>query len=336
MDCSESRAMGCSLKKMANGSPVMCAAEQIGLTAMHTLFVREHNRLARLIKKKNRNWTDEQIYQLARKIVGAEVQIITYKEFLPALLGWRAPSPLGGWNYDKAANPTITTEFATALYRFGHSMLAPNLALINERGDTFGSVPLREAFFNVTYYDNNPALIDDVLRGLVYQSAQEVDAKVVEDVRSFLFGMGGVGMDLAALNIQRGRDHGLPDYNTVRTYYGLAKVKTFGEISKDPQVQASLAGMYHSVDNIDLWVGALCEDHLSGNCNVGQLLATAIREQFERLRDGDRFFWTRDEDLKTSTVRGIINLYGVRLSDIIKWNTNVRRLPFDVFHVYGQ
>ena len=79
--------------------------EQVGLIAMHTLFVREHNRLADLIARQDRRLNDEQIYQLARKIVGAEMQIITYKEFLPALLGWYAPSPYGGRKYNPGCGP---------------------------------------------------------------------------------------------------------------------------------------------------------------------------------------------------------------------------------------
>ncbi len=249
------------------------------------------------------------------------------------MLGWHAPNRLGGWNYDQRLDPSITTEFATALYRVGHTMLASNLALVDEYGHT-DYLPLRDAFFNTSHFKNDPHLIDDVLRGLAAQSAQEIDARIVEDVRSFLFGLGGIGMDLAALNLQRGRDHGIPDYNTIRDYYGLRRIKSFADISEDPQIQADLAEMFGNVDNIDLWVGAICEDHLGGNCSVGSLLATAIRDQFERLRTGDRFFWKRDQDLKTATVRRIIDLNRVRLSDIIKWNTDIRDINYDVFHVY--
>ena len=86
------------------------ANEQIGLIAMHTLFVREHNRLADLISSHYPDTDDEQIYQLARKIVSAEIQAITYKEFLPALLGPYAPD-LGSYTgYDASVDPTLANE----------------------------------------------------------------------------------------------------------------------------------------------------------------------------------------------------------------------------------
>src|SRR5690606_5728742 len=91
------------------------ANEQLGLTAMHTLFVREHNFLANKIRKKHPLYSGKQIYQLARALVGAEMQKITYSEFLPVLLGSHALRPYRG--YKKSVNPSIANVFSTAAYR---------------------------------------------------------------------------------------------------------------------------------------------------------------------------------------------------------------------------
>ncbi len=200
------------------------ANDQVGLTAMHTLFVREHNRLADLLATQNPVLTDEDLYQTSRRIVGAEMQIITYNEFLPMLLGPGTPSSLG-YVYDPAVNASMGNEFSTAFYRFGHSMLDPNLLLVDNSGTTTGTLALRDAFFNPDFLKADPTRVDQLLMGLSVQQAQEIDTLLIDDVRNFLFGPpGSGGMDLAALNIQRGRDHGLPDYNTLRVAYGLAPV----------------------------------------------------------------------------------------------------------------
>ena len=110
------------------------ANEQLGLSCMHTIFVREHNRLAALISAEHPMWDDEQVYQRARKIVGAEVQAITYREFLPALIGALAPDP-SAFTYDPARDPAITNEFASALYRIGHTMVSDQLIMMGDDGD---------------------------------------------------------------------------------------------------------------------------------------------------------------------------------------------------------
>ena len=123
------------------------ANEQLGLTAMHTLFVREHNRLAKLIKKRKPDWSGDQIYQKARQLVGAEMQAITYREFLPALLGRRAIPRYRGYRPDVPGG--IANMFSTAAYRFGHSAISSQLRRLDEDGNetSFGHLALRDAFF---------------------------------------------------------------------------------------------------------------------------------------------------------------------------------------------
>jgi len=308
------------------------ANEQVGLTAMHTLFVREHNRLADRIAQVFPHADDEQIYQLARKIVGAELQIITYNEFLPALLGPYAPSLSDYTGWDAGINPSIANEFSTALFRVGHTMLSPDLLLADKSG-VFGALPLRDAFFNPDFLANNPQNVDYLLKGFTQQQAQEIDSYLVDDVRNFLFGPPGAGgLDLASLNIQRGRDHGLPPYNGLRAAYGLEPADDFGDISSNPDVADALAVVYDSPDEVDPWVGALAEDHLAG-ASVGPLIAVGLIDQFLRLRDGDPFFFLNDPDLAHARIRTIIDLRDLRLCQVIRWNTGISKLPKNVFFV---
>ena len=312
------------------------ANEQIGLSALHTLFVREHNRLATAIAAADSTLGDEEIYQIARRIVGAELQVITYHEFLPALLGADALRPYSG--YSDTVDPRIANVFSAAAFRFGHSMLVPELLRLGPDGATIaaGPIALRNAFFQPAEIIDTG--IEAVLLGLSRQQAQEIDTRIVDDVRNFLFGPPGAGgFDLASLNIQRGRDHGLPPYNTVRLAYGLTPVTDFFEVTGDPELAAALAGVYASVDDIDLWVGILAEDHLPGS-SVGELLSAILIDQFERLRDGDRFFYLNDPffvDNPLLAAIGIVDIGAIRLSHILYFNTAYGDFQGNVFLTPG-
>ncbi len=131
--------------------------------------------------------------------------------------------------------------------------------------------------------------IEGLLKYAASAQSAEIDTQIVDGVRNFLLtGPGGINLDLAALNIQRGRDHGLADYNATRVAYGLAPVDSFDDITSDVALQETLAEVYGSVEDVDLWIGSLAEDHLQGS-SVGELVRTIVADQFQRLRDGDRF-----------------------------------------------
>ena len=314
------------------------ANENIELTAMQTLFVREHNRIADILATNHPTWTDEQLYQEARRLVIAELQIITYTQWLPALLG---PGALPFYTgYKPNVNPSISNEFSTAMFRFAHSQLDNGIDRLNNDGtdSAAGGVDLAQAFFNPTLI--NPAGITDpfsgqlstdidpILKGAASGNAQEVDLLAVRDIRNLLFGPPGAGgSDLIARDIQRGRDHGLTDYNSMRAAYGLPRVTSFAQITKDVQVQQKLQQLYGSVDNIDVFVGALAEDHVPGS-DVGPLTQAVLVNQFTRLRDGDRFFYL-NQSWNLEEI-GIL-LHSNTLAKVIENNTSITNLQSNVF-----
>merc|ERR1712137_1005002 len=108
------------------------------------------------------------------------------------------------------------------------------------------------------------------------QVCQEVDAQIVDDVRLTLFDDGC--LDLAALNIQRGRDHGIPPYNDVREAMGLSRAQSFADVTSNGDLQQKLEAAYSSVDAVDAWVGGLAENVDSGA--VGELFGEIIADQF--------------------------------------------------------
>ncbi len=301
------------------------ANEQVGLTALHTLFVREHNYQADCIRNDAPQLPGEDVYQLARAIVVAEIQAITYREFLPMLLGPNALAPYDG--FDHEVQPDNANVFAGAAFRVGHTLLPSVLPRIDASGTEIpqGHLALADAFF-----DPQPILdagIDPLLRGLGSARAEEIDAVVVDDIRNFLFGDPGQGgLDLAALNLQRGRDHGLPRYNHARRDMGLRPRSSFAEVSSNPQVVARLEAIYDDVNDIDVWLGGLCEDHESGMM-VGELFATIITRQFVAFRDGDGFWYQ-----KTLPAEWIGYVEQQDLATIIRRNTAIgSELPDNVF-----
>ncbi len=304
------------------------ANEQVGLSAMHTLFVREHNRLAAEIAANDPSLDGETIYQEARRIVGALMQVITYNEFLPALLGPNAL--LNYFGYHWAVSPAITNEFSTAIYRFGHSALSPTLLRLDAAGNEIpeGHLPLRDAFFRPDRLVDEGG-IEPILRGLAAQACSPIDLEVVDDVRNFLFGPPGAGgFDLASLNIQRGRDHGLSSYSSARAVLRLRPKRSFAAISSDPDIQARLASVYSTVDDIDLWVGMLAEDPFNGG-HVGELAHHVIKSQFEALRAGDRYWYQN-----SLTPSEIADVEATTLADVIRRNTSIdAEISDDVFHV---
>lgn len=301
------------------------ANENLALTSLHTVFMREHNRLAAEYSTKFPEASDEQIYQAARKVVGAQVQKITFDEFLPSLLGEELPEYEG---YNSQANPRISNLFTSAAFRMGHSQVGHAIRRIEENGDEteHGHLCLRSGFHQAPRLENEGG-IEPVLRGLSEYLQEATDTKVVDDLRNFLHGKPGRGgLDLAAINIQRGRDHGLPSFNEVRASYGLSRYESFEQISDQSEVVQALKSVYSSPDQLDPWVGFLSEQHKPGS-SVGPTLQTVLKDQFTRLRDGDRFFYRNDPDVQQLAP----DIDKTRLVDIIKRNTGIENIQDDLF-----
>lgn len=334
------------------------ANEHVVLTCMHTLFVREHNRYCRIAATALRDShvlcedpaaRDEQIFQRARRYIGAVMQVITFGEFLPTLLGKRM-SCIGSWKrYDPNVDASISNLFSTACYRLGHSMLSESIILKD-----CSRMLLRDAFFKPELVDEYG--IEQFLGGLHKQVMRRIDTRIVESVRSFLFrtpgGSDNMLGDLAAFNVLRGRDHGLPDYNTCRQAFGLNPKATFDQITSDGDLARDLACLYGgNIDTVDPWIGGLAEDHEEGG-NMGEFIRAVLVDQFTRLRDGDRFWYRNDAALKTELCQlgdqrkellggdcqndPIEQLEGVTLAHILCKNTKLKRIPDDVFRTCAE
>lgn len=275
--------------------------EQPDLAVIHTIWMREHNRLALQLAKINPHWDDETLFQEARRIVVAQMQHIVYNEWLPIIIGKECmvnndilPRRQGhSRDYNPSVNAAILNEFATAAFRFGHTLVQGMVQLFGKNHQKTEEVEL-SGHFNSPHLLYTPGKLDEFLRGLAKQPIQKYDNFVTQELTNKLFQGPNMpfGMDLVALNIQRGRDHGIPPYNDLREVCGLPRARTFEDlldVLPGPVVQR-LSGIYASVDDIDAFVAGISERSVPGAI-LGPTFKCIISDQFIRLRRGDRFFY---------------------------------------------
>lgn len=135
--------------------------------------------------------------------------------------------------------------------------------------------------------------IDDFIRGLAAQPAQNVDRHFSNQLTDHLFqGNLDIGLDLFALNLQRGRDHGLAPYNDWREVCGLKRARRWEDLEEhmEPPTILALSRLYQSIEDIDLYAGGLAERPVPGAI-LGPTFLCLIGDQFARLKRGDRFFY---------------------------------------------
>ena len=303
------------------------AQENPSLTALQTLFVREHNYQVDKLAAEHPDWNGNHLYEQARAIVGAEIASITYNEFLPLLLGSTAPGEYAG--YDPTVNPTISEEFAGAAFRFGHSIVSNETERVDENGVVTGpELALRDTFFLPAEQFNADGGADGFLRHLGTDASQAMDARIVDGLRNFLFDP-PVGMDLAAINIQRGHNLGLGTLNETREALGLTPYTSFEQITDDAGTVAALKATFTDVDQIDLWTGGLSEKHVTGGL-IGETFGKIIGDQFETLRDGDQYYY---ENVANGTfdAASLNEIQHTTLSDIIERVTDTEHMQANSF-----
>lgn len=307
--------------------------ELTGLVTTHALFLREHNRVAKILWSLNPTWNDEKIYQEARRFVIAEIQHITYNEWLPLLLGpiimrdfkLELSQTNGGYSldYDPETDPSILNEFAGAAYRL-HSLVQGAFNFQTEDGQIIQQFKLRHIF-------NNPASLyrqgnyDGCIHSMINDPSQSLDNHFTEEITNHLFQdtNSSFGMDLVTINIQRGRDHGIPGYNFFRTACGLSKIQSFRQLDN---VMIEGAGqlfsqLYAHVDDIDLFIAGNYEKKLK-DAMVGPVFACIIGEQFRRLKTGDRYWYENGNQAGAFTPSQLSEVKHASLARIICDNSD--------------
>ncbi|XP_026727227.1 peroxidase-like [Trichoplusia ni] len=318
------------------------------LAMLHTLLLREHNRVADVLSDLNPLWSDERLYQEARRIVGAEIQHITYQEWLPTNFGEQylrsyriSPTSLYTHDYRDDVNPGVINSFGAAAFRFLHTVISDNIMMCPSNYGAAYLYRLSDYYFNPSLLELTPDSFDDVVRGTVAQNAGESDPFCSGEITNLLFkSRNKWGMDLIAMDIQRGRDHGIASYNDYREICGLHRARTFqdlaNEISQD-RINA-LQYLYECVDDIDLFVGGALERDVPGSI-LGHTFQCIVAEQFYRTRIGDRYFYDNGEMPHSFTPDQLREIKKSSMARLICDNTDgvhyIQRKAFEVESAYN-
>ncbi|XP_077861561.1 peroxidasin homolog [Saccoglossus kowalevskii] len=334
--------MACLSEDSMNEVPCFLAGdvranELTGLTSMHTLFLREHNRISNILSQINPHWDDEQLYQEARKIVGASLQHITYDHYLPKIIGDVGMESMSVYNgYDPDTNAAIANVFSTAAFRFGHATVKPILTRLDANFTEIvdGHLRLHQIFFQPWRIVEQGG-IDPVIRGFFATAAKDLNPgeMITEEMTEHLFELSNtIALDLMSLNIQRGRDHALPGYtewvelcNEGR--HRITEFKHLKNLISSNNVRGKLQTLYGHVDNIDLYIGGLAEDPIEGSV-VGPTFNCILSRQFKNTRNGDRFWYEKPGYFSQAQLAEIKK---ASLARIICDNTDIDQVQRDVF-----
>ncbi|XP_067682268.1 peroxidasin-like isoform X2 [Haliotis asinina] len=322
--------------------------EHMSLASMHTIWLREHNRVARKLARINPHWDDERLFQETRRIVGAMIQHITFVDFLSLVLSPKflvkfglLPSTGPVNIYNDSVDASIHNAFATAAYRFGHSMIRSFFSRPNRGFKGGEDLQLRDSFGNTSIIISSDGdAINQLTRGLLIDRANSVDRHVSPELTDFLFPDDeGNSLDLMSLNIQRGRDHGLPGYNDWRRWCGLPEAANFstglgGLVDHPEDAASSLETLYRTPDDIDLFSGGVSERPVDGGL-LGETFSCIVGSQFELLKIGDRFWYETDDAAVGFTVEQLAEIRKTSLSRVVCDNTDTVIIQPNAFKKAG-
>ncbi|XP_033760998.1 peroxidase-like [Pecten maximus] len=310
--------------------------ENPNLMVIHTAFVRYHNLLCdKLIEKGVTG--DDLIYNIARKIIGGILQNILYGHWLPHVIGDTMMNQTGlavgsPFTYDETLDPSIILEFSTAAFRYGHTLVQ---GVIKRMGSCFTSrseTDLKDTFFNPELVFSS---VDDIARSFHTTHCSAVDSELPDDLKDHLFETEtALPSDLSALNIQRGRDHGLPGYTAYRVWARLSEPADFsGLTDHTTHFQQQLQAVYSNVKDIDLFAGGMTET-VDPVTHLGPTFTAIIAEQFRRLKFGDRHFF-ENTDVTGFTLEQIEAIKEVTLGKIMCQVFQFISIQNDVFAFPG-
>jgi len=305
-----------------------------GLMSIQTLMIREHNRIALKLSEINPTWNDNTVFEEARRVLVAFQQHITMAEYAPILLGPQVapkhdllPRPSGQYftQYNPQADPRIANEWAAAAGRFGHSIIRGRWSRLDkDYNATFSSMMLRTQYFHAnSLYSKCSGGLESVMRGMLVDPIGKADPHAADDITKHLFERFDdagkpVHANLFAINVQRGRDVGVPSYIKFREFCMLPPYRTWTELASVMSAESvsALKKNYKFVDDIDLFVAMLHEKRLS-DALVGQTLACLLAHQLKNIKYSDSFWYETDQEPARFTISQLNEIRKITLAKIL-------------------
>lgn len=304
------------------------------LLSIQTIWARNHNWHVDQLEEKHPDWTTEQVFQAARALNEAEFQHVIYSEYVTELFGEDSLGAYAG--YSANVDPSVINEFTTVSNRFGHDQASESLDVIDESGNVLFNKTLAESVaLGPAALSDNEAL-DAWVRGQLSQSSQEIDGKMVSSAGKVPI-LPGIELDLRALDVLRGREHGVGNYNALREGLGLAVYASFDEFAAANNVDAAsleiLKSLYgDDISKLDSIIGGLLEKDAAGS-QLGETFTILGVMQYENLRTGDRFFY--EERFKDSPEL-LEMIKSTSYADIIARNTDIDYVYHDAFAAHDR
>ncbi|XP_025198974.1 peroxidase-like isoform X2 [Melanaphis sacchari] len=313
--------------------------QHFGITSYSVVFTRFHNVVADKLQKINPQWSDEVLYQETRKFLGALNQLIVYRDYLPILLGESFIERTGlklnhhvRTIYNPSIMPQLSIEFAGGAFRVPHNTVASVYNYIDKNYTTINSSKLNEWMWIPDPLVEGKNL-DDIVRGMTVTPGRYYTPSYNYLISNFMFHHQFFGdQDLLAVDIQRGRDVGLPPYTKMREWCNLPKICSFEELSNflSSDDVETLKELYASVHDIDLLVGALLEPPIDGG-TVGPTAQCIIADVFYRIRYGDRYFFDVSNQAGSYSSAQLKTLRHLDLGHVFCATTDMEEVPANIF-----
>lgn len=243
------------------------------ITLLHTLFLRSHNRVAKHLALVNPHWSDERLFGVAR-----EVNIKIYQK----IIGDWSKAVLGGpIKHDHVGinEPRVSNEFASAAIRFYNTMMPGEISNHVSSG-RYAAFDLEDLFYKPKDL-RKKEYFSHLLSSVLQQNAMSLDTSYVDDMAQMLFKTRNIGTDVLALDIQRGRDHGLGSYTNYHEMCVGQSIRSWDDLTDSISAAdlKTLQSAYVSVHDVDLIVGAIAEKPATPEAIVGPTLACILKDQ---------------------------------------------------------